>query len=158
MWYEKEDVTRDFRERLGFYTDFAEKGNGEKPDWEYASQFLTIFPPDQPEHYSRLERLLHEYTVIRTTSPLDNKSLWVEIFPASVSKGQGAEWLINHLGIPRRETLAVGNDYNDVDLLRWAHKSYVVANSPEDMRSEFITVSSNERQGFTEAVIHSGVS
>jgi hydroxymethylpyrimidine pyrophosphatase-like HAD family hydrolase len=39
-----------------------------------------------------------------------------------------------------------------VDLLEWATHSFVVENAPDDMKSGFETVSSNDNGGVAEAV------
>ncbi len=86
-------------------------------------------------------------TVIHTSSPLDHRSIWVEIFPGHVGKGVAARRLIvHHLGLQlqalppqtcaKEETaesaesekkedrtacvVAIGNDFNDVCLLDFA--------------------------------------
>jgi hydroxymethylpyrimidine pyrophosphatase-like HAD family hydrolase len=90
--------------------------------------------------------------VIRTTSPLDGASRWIEIFPLSVSKARGAEWVVRRHGIRDQDVLAVGNDYNDLDLLDWAAASYLVKNAPQPLHDLFPTVPSNDASGFSEAV------
>ena len=51
------------------------------------------------------------------------------MFSREVSKSPAAAWLAARHGIPRGGVCAVGNDYNDRDLLEWAGASYVVANA-----------------------------
>jgi hydroxymethylpyrimidine pyrophosphatase-like HAD family hydrolase len=83
---------------------------------------------------------------------LDGKSTWIEIFPAGVSKSRTAKWLASRLGIPDLQTLSVGNDYNDADLLEWAASSFVTANAPEALRQRFPIVASNNHGGVSEAI------
>ena len=92
--------------------------------------------------------------MVRTTSPLDGESVWIEIFPNHVSKGTTAAWLAERLGIEPYDTAAVGNDYNDLDLLGWAHRSYVVENAPEDLSPGSMAVASNDESGVAMAVEH----
>ena len=92
-----------------------------------------------------------DFNVIQTTSPLDGKSTWIEIFPSTVSKSQTAAWLAKTLGIDENSVVAVGNDYNDLDLLHWSSSSYVVANAPADMKSHFACVATNNNGGVAEA-------
>lgn len=47
--------------------------------------------------------------------------------------------------------LCVGNDYNDLDMLRWAGTARVVANAPEDLRSEFTETSAKLEAGAAKA-------
>jgi hydroxymethylpyrimidine pyrophosphatase-like HAD family hydrolase len=92
------------------------------------------------------------FNVIQTTSPLDGESTWIEIFPTTVSKSLTAAWLAEELGVDRSRTVAVGNDYNDLDLLEWSASSYVVANAPTDLKSRFPSVASNNDAGVAETV------
>jgi hydroxymethylpyrimidine pyrophosphatase-like HAD family hydrolase len=94
---------------------------------------------------------LPDYSVIRTTSPLDGKATWIEIFPNAVSKSRTAAWLAQKLKIDNRNIVSVGNDYNDLDLLEWTAKSYVVDNAPADLKSRFVGVASNNNGGVAEA-------
>jgi hypothetical protein len=90
--------------------------------------------------------------VIRTTSPLDHRSTWIEVFPADVSKSRTTGWLAGRLGVPRERTAAVGNDYNDLDLLEWAGMAFVTANSPHELKQRFPAVASNNDAGVSEAI------
>ena len=90
--------------------------------------------------------------VCRTTSPLDGRSVWLEVFGPQTSKSQGAAWLAKREGVDRARVFALGNDYNDIDLLEWAGASVVVDNAPEDMRSRFTRVPANDREGFSRGV------
>jgi Cof subfamily protein (haloacid dehalogenase superfamily) len=43
-----------------------------------------------------------------------------EILHPDGGKHRGLQWLAGHLGIPREQTVACGNGYEDVEMLRWA--------------------------------------
>jgi hydroxymethylpyrimidine pyrophosphatase-like HAD family hydrolase len=110
-------------------------------------------PPEKSrDALAALRREFSGLSVVRATSPLDHASSWIELFHPKVSKGKTAAWLASELCIDHRNTIAIGNDYNDVDLLEWAAHSFVVENAPADMRAEFKTVSSNDNGGVAEAV------
>lgn len=108
-----------------------------------ASQLLAVSADGDPvEPFETLRRELPDLSIIRATSPLDHRSMWIEAFPAGVSKSQAAAWLAGICNIARDESWAIGNDYNDWDLLRWAGRAAVVKNAPATMRAEFRPVSS----------------
>jgi hydroxymethylpyrimidine pyrophosphatase-like HAD family hydrolase len=52
----------------------------------------------------------------------------------------------------RGNVLAIGNDYNDMDLLSWAKTSFVVSNAPAELKNLFPSVASHNECGFTHAV------
>ncbi|MBN2018076.1 MAG: HAD family phosphatase [Candidatus Cloacimonetes bacterium] len=141
----------DFDKRFSFYADCGKPLPSHQHDIENASQVLAIIP-DQVERFEIIKNTLSCLKVIRTTSPIDHQSLWIEIFPQNVSKGHAAEWLCNHLNIAREYTIGIGNDYNDLDLLEWTAHSYVVENAPEELRKRFKVTASNQSSGFAKVI------
>ncbi len=118
-----------------------------------STQIVIIIPPDR--RAGVLERVNEcmgdSYNILRTTSPLDGESLWIEIFPAGVSKRSGVEWIAERYGLTSKDVAAVGNDYNDHDLLEWAGHAFVVENSPEHLKSRFREVPAVNEGGVAEA-------
>jgi len=143
----------DFRRRCELYREFASPGKEGELVFAPASQLLAVKPP--PILTGELEALneaLRPLKVIRATSPLDGESLWIEIFSPQVSKARAGAWLAARHGLARRDVLALGNDYNDLDLLRWAGCSFVVGNAPQELKEHFPSVCPHNQSGFTEAV------
>jgi HAD superfamily hydrolase (TIGR01484 family) len=145
----------DFIRRLEYYRDFATPGNIEGFSFNAACQIVAVEKQSrETSSYEHITQHLNSLSVIRTTSPIDGSSTWIEIFPSAVSKSLAAEWLRLEHDISRDRSMAVGNDYNDLDLLLWAHRSYVVGNAPDELKSRFLTVSTHTQNGFSEAVSH----
>jgi hydroxymethylpyrimidine pyrophosphatase-like HAD family hydrolase len=143
----------DFENRIALYRQFAFPLDGDIGRFGPATQVVAIVPRDHAhDALAAVRQRLEGLTVIRTTSPLDGHSTWIEIFPAGVSKGRTAEWLASRLGIPRGQSLSVGNDYNDLDLLEWAGACFVTANAPADLQQRFPAVASNNHAGVSEAI------
>jgi len=151
LYHKKNDLNLDYQKRYELYENHGAPLNNLSELSDGSSQFLVIDLPDG-ELYKDIESLLDGYTVIRTTSPLDHQSSWIEIFPLKTDKGKTLKILteIYHLGAS--DVLSIGNDFNDVHMLRWADTSRVVANAHGDLKAEFKTVSSNDNEGFSEAV------
>ncbi len=143
----------DFFRRIELYKDYSYRKDHTISDFGSATQFVIIEEGKDCENkLKRITNGLNPYKVIRTTSPLDGNSLWVEIFPYSVSKAKGAEYIANIEHIEKMNIMSLGNDFNDLDLLYWAGKSYVVDNSPNELKQKFDTVNSNNNNGFSSAV------
>ncbi|UCF92643.1 MAG: HAD hydrolase family protein [Desulfobacterales bacterium] len=143
----------DFQKRLALYRPYAfpldQSGDGFGP----ATQLLAVVPaPQSKRALGIVRRELPDLSIIQTTSPLDGQSTWIEIFPPSVSKSLTAAWLTAALGIRPRDVLAVGNDFNDLDLLEWSGTSFVVSNAPEALKRRFPAVASHDEAGVAEAV------
>ncbi len=141
----------DFATRLALYREYATPLVDRARDFGPACQFVAI--TRQSNLYDNLRQRLEGLTVIRTTSPLDGSSLWIEIFPLHVSKAQAAQWLCGRLSLTPCGALAIGNDYNDLDLLEWAQWAVVVANAPPALKSAFAVTASNHESGFSRAVL-----
>lgn len=142
----------DFAARIELYRPFARPAEEDPRALGPATQIVAILPAERAlEGLEAVRRALSGLTVIRTTSPLDGRSTWIEILPPGVSKAGAAAWLAARLKVPRRRTAAVGNDYNDLELLAWCPTAYVTENAPEELRRRFATVSANGRGGVGEA-------
>jgi Cof subfamily protein (haloacid dehalogenase superfamily) len=59
--------------------------------------------------------------------------LLTEFSHPSVHKGSGLAWLAAHLGVPVDEVLAIGDDWNDLEMLRYAGLGLAVANAHPDV-------------------------
>jgi hydroxymethylpyrimidine pyrophosphatase-like HAD family hydrolase len=116
------------------------------------SRAIVIEPPPGAGVHAELELALPAFQVIRATSPIDGVSTWVELYPRGVNKASAAAWLWESVARPSLVSVAIGNDYNDLDLLDWADLSYVVGNAPADLCARYTTVPSNDDAGFSEAV------
>ena len=130
-------VNGDFDRRLEVYTG-CHRALESAPDLSEATQFVVINPGSGAlNRHRRIEKKLPGLNVVRTTSPLDGRAVWTEILPAGASKGRAASRLAECLGVAEGPSIAVGNDFNDRDLLEWGRKSYVVADAPGRLREEF---------------------
>lgn len=138
----------DFVRRRALYGAFERPG-GALP--ERACQLIAITAPE-PGLVEDVRAELPELNVVRTTSPLDHASLWIEVFPPDVSKATAAAFVAGQLSVPPVRTLAVGNDYNDLDLLAWASDAAMVGNAPADLRARYPAVADNNGAGFSAAV------
>lgn len=144
---------RDFYNRVKIYNAHARPLISKAPLQKDATQVLAVLQ-DGIDHdrYAEICRVFSEFSVIHATSPLDHKSSWIEIFHKDVSKSKTAGWLSQKIGIKRQNTIAVGNDYNDQDLLVWAAKGYIAENGPLELRNKFKVVASNNNCGVAEAI------
>jgi len=149
-WYHTKSNS-DFEKRISLYRDFAEPWDGNDLP-KKVTQFIVIEPPTaEPDVAIRNIRESSMRTeIIRTTSPLDGVSLWIELFPESVNKASGIAWIAKELGQKKTHVWAIGNDYNDVSLLNWVGHPFVVSNAPEELKKKYTVVSSNDDCGFSE--------
>lgn len=143
----------DFMARIEIYREYALPARWERFETQEACQFVIVEAPNgKGSAYEALKAELIQFQVIRTTSPIDGKTCWIEIFPKKVSKALAAAWVASRHDIDRENVLAIGNDYNDVDLLEWAGTSSLVGNAAGELHGLFPLVATNDNSGFSEAV------
>jgi HAD superfamily hydrolase (TIGR01484 family) len=143
----------DFERRIALYHQFATPlHSGDLEEFGDATEVLCIVGQQQAELMTlQLTKTFPRLSVVRATSPLDHQSAWIEIFSPEVSKSRAAIWLCDRLALNREQVAAVGNDYNDEDLLTWVEAGYITANAPESLRQKFIEVASNANNPITDA-------
>ena len=78
--------------------------------------------------------LMQSCEAVRTEYPSRDLSI-LDLLPPGVSKGWALERLAGHLGIDRKETMAIGDNWNDVDMLEWAGQAVIMANAAHDLRA-----------------------
>lgn len=73
-------------------------------------------------------------------------SCWMDIMNTGINKGAALKKIQSDMGITPQETMAFGDFYNDIELLKRAYYSFVMGNSNEDMRryGNFVAASNSE--------------
>lgn len=122
----------------------------------YAGQFMAVISNETDlfiQLKKEIEAECNNVRVIRTTSPINQKYTWLEIFPEAVSKGHGLKWLCDYLLLDYKTTLGVGNDYNDLDMFEFVGHPYVIGNGIEELKSQFHTIEeTNNEDGFSKVI------
>ena len=93
-------------------------------------------------------------TVLRTEYPGRDLSI-VDVLNADCSKGHALERWANHRGITREQVMAVGDNYNDIEMLAFAGHPFIMGNASEELRSRGWTLTrSNAESGVSAAIEH----
>jgi len=101
-----------------------------------------------------LDRCGLPITVTRTEYP-GRDLLIVDVLNAGCSKGHALERWANHRGITRDQVMAVGDNYNDIEMLEFAGRPFIMENASEELRGRGWTVTrSNAESGVAAAVDH----
>jgi len=88
----------------------------------------------QAEKALRVSNLTSFCTAVRTEYPARDLSI-VDLLPPGVSKGWALERLAARLGVDRKETMAIGDNWNDVNMLEWAGQAVLMGNAAQDLRA-----------------------
>jgi len=91
-------------------------------------------------------------TVSRTEYPERDLSI-VDILNRGCSKGHALERWARYRGIDRAEVMAIGDNYNDVEMLAFAGRPFIMGNASEDLRSRGWNVTlPNDQDGVAAAI------
>ena len=93
-------------------------------------------------------------TVLRTEYPGRDLSI-VDVLNAGCSKGHALERWANYRGIAREQVMAVGDNYNDIEMLAFAGRPFIMGNASEELLGRGWTQTlSNAESGVAAAVEH----
>lgn len=71
---------------------------------------------------------------VRTEYPARDLAI-LDLLPPGISKGWALERLAAQLGVDRKETMAIGDNWNDVAMLEWAGQGVVMGNATLELRT-----------------------
>jgi Cof subfamily protein (haloacid dehalogenase superfamily) len=71
---------------------------------------------------------------VKTEYPARDISV-LDLMPPAVTKGWALARLATRLGIDRNQTMAIGDNWNDVDMLEWAAQAVIMGNASGELRA-----------------------
>ena len=71
--------------------------------------------------------------IIYQKSDMSNR--YLEFNALGVDKGYGLKWLADYLGIDIKETIAIGDNYNDVEMIKAANLGVCVISANDDVKA-----------------------
>jgi Cof subfamily protein (haloacid dehalogenase superfamily) len=71
---------------------------------------------------------------VKTEYPARDISI-LDLLPRGVSKASALQQLATMLGVDRKETMAIGDNWNDVDMLEWAGQGVLMGNAAQELRT-----------------------
>jgi len=93
-------------------------------------------------------------TVLRTEYPGRDLSI-VDVLNEGCSKGHALERWTEHRNITREQVMAVGDNYNDIEMLAFAGRPFIMGNASEELRGRGWTLTrSNAENGVAAAIQH----
>jgi Cof subfamily protein (haloacid dehalogenase superfamily) len=93
-------------------------------------------------------------TVLRTEYPGRDLSI-VDVLNAGCSKGHALERWANYRQITRDQVMAIGDNYNDIEMLAFAGYPFIMGNASEELRGRGWTLTrTNAESGVSAAVEH----
>ena len=93
-------------------------------------------------------------TVLRTEYPGRDLSI-VDVLNAGCSKGHALDRWAKHRQITREQVMAIGDNYNDIEMLAFAGHPFIMGNASEELRARgWKLTRSNAESGVSAAVEH----
>jgi Cof subfamily protein (haloacid dehalogenase superfamily) len=93
-----------------------------------------------------------QITVSRTEYPVRDLSI-VDVLNRGCTKGHALERWANFRGIPREQVMAIGDNYNDVEMLSYAGSPFIMGNASEELLGKGWAVTrSNAESGVAAAI------
>lgn len=151
-------------ERWNETTSFYEKATGSHPVvvpdlTEYADRAVKLVFFCHGEIDPSLKKVNALKRKVQPQMPKGNQCVisapyLLEMFDEKTDKGQGMRELAAYLNVPMEETLCVGDQENDLPMLRAAGMSAVMANGAEEVKAigDYVTKLDNNEGGVAEVV------
>lgn len=119
-----------------------------------ATKMLFMDHPERIEtHTARMREMLSDSDTVIAISEKD----YVEFLPPGVTKGRGLQEVAQSLGLERNQVAAIGDYWNDLEMIEWAGFSGAVENAVDGVRSAadeiFPDHDSDGAAAFIEAVL-----
>lgn len=104
------------------------------------TKILYIMPSEE------IQYLQKNFLPPRGVQSKASGSMFLEFFSDKAGKGRALELLAEHFDIDMSETFAIGDNYNDLEMLRNAGLGVAMGNAPEDIKkvADFVTAGNNE--------------
>lgn len=87
-----------------------------------------------PSHDPREFHALVEGLGLTETNYYIGYTAWLDLAPLGVSKASGLERVADRLGFDPADVLAVGDGFNDVEMLEWAGRGVAMGHAPDALK------------------------
>jgi Cof subfamily protein (haloacid dehalogenase superfamily) len=113
---------------------------------------LKIIWMDKPESIAEHQKYSADNFVGGTRAVVSSPHL-LEFMNEAPSKSAGIKIIADYYGINSAEIIAMGDNYNDIDMLKYAGLGVAMGNAPEEVKqaADFVTLS-NEEDGVAAAL------
>lgn len=82
-----------------------------------------------------------------------SKATYLEIMNKTVTKSAAIEILLDRYGIKKSQVIAIGDNYNDLEMIKYAGLGVAMSNAPQEVQQAAdLTTSSNDQDGVAEII------
>ena len=122
---------------------------------ELLSQGITkILWYDDTSKIQQIEKELQETAPFQNVTFCTSKPFYLEFFSSKVSKAAAIDRISELYGFTKTETIAIGDGFNDLSMIRHAALGAAMANAPEGVKecADYITTRTNNQDGVAEVL------
>ncbi len=140
-------ISPEDNDKIKHYVQIANVPYVVREDFEelLARPSTKILYSDDPDKLDHLQDLLKK-RLGNAAYITKSKPFFLEILHPEASKGKAILYLAEHFGIDPKQIIAVGDSYNDHDMLEVAGLSVAMGNAVESLKeiADYITATNNE--------------
>lgn len=104
-----------------------------------------------PEYTAAIEADLR--VAFTTLNPVRSSDILIEVMMKDVNKAASVEWYCGHIGISACESVAFGDNYNDIEMLEAVGLGVLMGNAPDELKRRFPDITlDNDHDGIPHAV------
>lgn len=122
---------------------------------ELLAQGITkILWYDDVSKIQQIEKELHETAHFHSVTFCTSKPFYLEFFSSKVSKAAAIDRIGELYDFTHAETIAIGDGFNDLSMIRHAALGVAMANAPEGVKeyADYITARTNNEDGVAEVL------
>lgn len=94
----------------------------------------TLYQMRQAEKALKSSSWIDDCDCVRTEYPARDLAI-LDLVPKGVSKASALQRLAAAIGAQQKETMAIGDNWNDVDMLEWAGQPILMGNAANELRT-----------------------
>lgn len=106
---------------------------------------VKVLMLERPERIKEVEAKLKPVLADRLSMCV-TKPFFLEFMEHGTDKGSSLSILASHLKLKRDEVMAIGDSYNDIEMIKWAGVGVAMENANDDIKkhAKFVTLSNNK--------------
>lgn len=94
------------------------------------SRVIIRAPEHPPQEFSELVDDLG----LEGTNYFIGYTSWLDLAPEGVSKASGLDLVCAELGVDAADVLAIGDGYNDLEMIEWAGRGVAMGHAPDELK------------------------
>lgn len=116
--------------------------------------FYKFMIVGEPEKLEQFYQVAHS-ELLQSVDCYFSEPHYLEVVPKGINKGAALQQLLTHLKLSTDQLLAIGDNYNDLEMLQLASVGVAMANSPQAIKDQSDHVTdSNNHSGVAAAIKH----